>query len=95
MRYHPRKAAQVAAFFVLREVGAIHALKLSNLLYLADREHLNRHDMPILFDIFVSMPHGPVTSLTLNYIGGMENDPGWMRIHREPRRISCRRRRGS
>lgn len=70
--YNVRKAAQVTAFFTKKEGGSINVLKLAKLLYLADREFMSRYDLPILFDHFVSMPHGPVTSLTLSYVNGME-----------------------
>jgi uncharacterized phage-associated protein len=70
--YNVRKAAQVTAFFSKKEGGSIDVLKVAKLLYLADREFMSRYDFPILFDYFVSMPHGPVTSLTLNYINGLE-----------------------
>jgi uncharacterized phage-associated protein len=74
--YNVRKAAQVTAFFAKREGGNINVLKLAKLLYLADREYLGRYDLPILFDRFVSMPHGPVTSLTLNYVNGLVEEAG-------------------
>ncbi|MEL5876055.1 Panacea domain-containing protein [Cereibacter sphaeroides] len=64
----------MAAFFAMREGGSINVLKLAKLLYLADREHLNRFDMPVLFDQFVSMDHGPVTSTTLDYVNGYQED---------------------
>jgi uncharacterized phage-associated protein len=70
--YNVRKAAQVTAFFAIKQGGAIEVLKVAKLLYLADREFMSRYNFPILFDCFVSMPHGPVTSMTLNYINGME-----------------------
>jgi uncharacterized phage-associated protein len=70
--YSVRKAAQVTAFFTKKEGGAINVLKVAKLLYLADREFMSQYDFPILFDQFVSMPHGPVTSMTLNYINGLE-----------------------
>jgi uncharacterized phage-associated protein len=70
--YNVRKAAQVTAFFAKKEGGEIAVLKIAKLLYLADREFMARYDFPILFDYLVSMPHGPVTSLTLNYINGLE-----------------------
>lgn len=70
--YNVRKAAQVTAFFAKKQGGAIQVLKLAKLLYLADREFMALYDIPILFDFLVSMPHGPVTSMTLNYINGME-----------------------
>ncbi len=70
--YNVRKAAQVTAFFAKKEGGEIEVLKVAKLLYLADREFMSRYDFPILFDYLVSMPHGPVNSMTLNYINGME-----------------------
>ena len=70
--YNVRKAAQVTAFFAKKQGGSIEVLKLAKLLYLADREFMARYDFPILFDHLVSMPHGPVTSLTLSYINGLE-----------------------
>lgn len=73
--FSPRKAAQVAAFFALRHGGAINILKLVKLIYLADREFTANFDRPILFDRFVSMPHGPVNSLTYNAINGYSSDP--------------------
>jgi uncharacterized phage-associated protein len=70
--YNVRKAAQVTAFFAKKQGGSIAVLKVAKLLYLADREFMAKYDFPILFDHLVSMPHGPVTSMTLNYINGME-----------------------
>lgn len=72
--YRTRKAAQVTAFFALKQGGSINVLKLAKLLYLGDREHLSRYDLPILFDSFVSMDHGPVTSTTLDYVNGYQED---------------------
>lgn len=73
--YSVRKAAQVAAFFAIKQGGGINILKLAKLIYLADREFLSRYDHPILYDKLVSMPHGPVNSLTLNYVNGYIEDP--------------------
>jgi len=77
--YNVRKAAQLVAFFATKQGGRINVLKLSKLVYLSDREHMSRYDMPILFDKLVSMDHGPVNSLTLNHINGMSYDerPEW------------------
>jgi uncharacterized phage-associated protein len=71
--YNVRKAAQVTAFFAKKQGGSVDVLKVAKLLYLADREFMAKYDLPILFDYLVSMPHGPVTSLTLNYINGLED----------------------
>ena len=75
--YNVRKAAQVAAFFAEKEGGDISVLKLVKLIYLADRESLDKYDYPLLFDQFVSMPHGPVNSITYNYISGCYESKEW------------------
>lgn len=72
--YNARKAAQVAAFFAKAEGGQINILKLVKLIYLADRLAMETFEAPILVDEFVSMPHGPVNSLTLNQINGTAED---------------------
>ncbi|MBM3564937.1 MAG: DUF4065 domain-containing protein [Alphaproteobacteria bacterium] len=68
-----RKAAQVAAYFALAEGGSINVLKLVKLIYLADRKFMELYDSPILNDKLVSMDHGPVNSVTFDYINGCEN----------------------
>ena len=73
-----RKSAQVAAFFIMAEGRSIFVLKLAKLIYLADRRFMEKYDTPILNDRFVSMDHGPVNSMTLNYINGcVERRPDW------------------
>lgn len=72
--YNARKAAQVVAFFAKAEGGKINVLKLVKLIYLADREAMLSFEAPILQDKFVSMDHGPVNSITLNYINGLSED---------------------
>jgi len=68
--YDVAKAAQVVAYFALKSGGKINVLKLAKLLYLADREFMIRYDEPMLYDRLVSMPDGPVTSITNNFIDG-------------------------
>jgi len=75
--FNVRKAAQVAAFFALREQEEIYVLKLVKLMYLADRKFMELYDVPILRDQLVSMPHGPVNSLCYNYINGSLVDEQW------------------
>jgi uncharacterized phage-associated protein len=71
--FNVRKAAQIAAFFAREQGGAINVLKLAKLVYLADRRNMEKYDSPISGDNFVSMDHGPVNSITYNYINGMED----------------------
>lgn len=65
-----RKVAQIAAVFAEKEGGAINLLKLIKLMYLADRQSFARHGLPISFDRYVSMNHGPVLSRTYDLING-------------------------
>ncbi|MBZ4219041.1 MAG: SocA family protein [Chlorobium sp.] len=75
--FNARKAAQVAAFFTLQGDGSINVLKLTKLIYISDRVHMERYDYPILNDKFVAMPHGPVNSMTYEFINGDQDDDGW------------------
>lgn len=69
----------MAAFFLQKEHGQMHLLKLMKLLYLADRESFIRFDCSISGDKYFSMRHGPVLSGTKELMNGdcqsMEN--GW------------------
>ena len=69
-----RKAAQVAAFFALKQGGEINVLKLTKLIYLADRRFMQKFDAPLLGDELVSMDHGPVNSMTYDCINGSQAD---------------------
>ena len=75
--YDLNKAAQVAAFFAMKEGGSINVLKLAKLLYLAERESMRLYDEPMFYDSLVSMPDGPVTSVTLNFINGNNTAEQW------------------
>jgi len=52
-------------------------MKLMKLLYMADRESMDRYSAPMSNDYAVSMPHGPVLSSTLNLITGQIESPFW------------------
>lgn len=68
--FSERKTAQMATWFLLQGHGCMNVLKLMKLLYLADRESMDRYGYPISFDCPVSMPHGPVLSGVLELING-------------------------
>jgi uncharacterized phage-associated protein len=72
--FNTRKAAQVVAFFAIRQGGAINVLKVAKLIYLADRLNMEKFDFPITGDNFVSMDHGPVNSITYDCINGMQGE---------------------
>lgn len=75
--FNTRKAAQVAAFFCDKQGGRIPVLKLMKLVYLADRQFMSECGFPITNDRHVSMDHGPVNSLTYDYVGGNIESDEW------------------
>lgn len=76
--FNSRKAAQVVAFFAREQGGEINVLKLTKLVYIADRKNMEAYDFPICADKLVSMDNGPVNSMTLNHINGMVlSKDGW------------------
>jgi len=84
MPYDPQKAAQTIAFFAIKEGGAINVLKVVKLVYLADRESVRLRGHPIQDEARCSMPHGPVNSLTLDYLNGSyRDDGGWSQVLRD------------
>jgi uncharacterized phage-associated protein len=56
------RATQAAAWLVAKAGGKMSHIKLSKLLYIADREALRRWGRPILGGNYASMEHGPVIS---------------------------------
>lgn len=75
--FNERKAAQIAAYFIAKDGGRTHVLKLMKLMYLAEREAMNQYGYPLTFDYPVSMPQGPVLSYTLDCINGSSPQGGW------------------
>lgn len=81
-RYREDKATQAAARLLKLRGGRMSHLKLIKLLYLVERESLARFGAPLSYDTYVSMPHGPVVSSTLDRINTREvyQDGYWDRV---------------
>jgi|SRR5580693_5483207 uncharacterized phage-associated protein len=75
--FNIRKAAQVAAYFVIQSGGEINVSKLVKLIYLANRLAMERIAFPLLNDNLVSMDNGPVNALTYNFITGSQEHDSW------------------
>lgn len=77
--FDERKAAQAAAFLLFKAGGVLPLIKLVKLLYLAERLSLQRHGEPLTGDRLVSMPNGPVLSMTYDHMNGAlpSVDGGW------------------
>lgn len=74
LRFDETKTTQLVARLLAKSGGKLNVLKLVKLVYLSDRRALVSGGRPITKDRFVSMPHGPVNSATLNLIND-EPDP--------------------
>lgn len=79
--FDERKAAEVAAFFLLRAKARqanVTLLKLMKLMYLSERESYRQFGEPMIGDALVSMRNGPVLSGTLDLINATpeERDDG-------------------
>lgn len=70
IRFREDRTTQAAARLLELEGGKMNHMKLIKLLYLAERRALLQWGRPITFDCYVSMPHGPVLSFTLDKING-------------------------
>lgn len=75
------KAAQMAGAFLQLRGGRMNYMKLIKLMYLTDREAIIRLGHPITNDSYVSMPHGPVLSATLDLINeGPDAGSSWHQL---------------
>lgn len=64
----PEKILQEVVYLLSLNDNRMNVLKLMKELYLADRASIAERDVSISGDYFVSMPHGPVLSNTLNML---------------------------
>lgn len=77
--FNERKAAQIAAWLLRQAKGNMRHLKLIKLMYLVERQALRQYGFTLTGDQVVAMPHGPVLSMTLNFINGdiESTNDGW------------------
>lgn len=78
--FNEQKVAQMSAFFLNQaDKKTLSNLKLMTLLYIAERESVREFGYPMSEDMCLSMPHGPVLSMTLELMNGnIESQPnGW------------------
>ena len=77
LRFDEVKATQIACMFLRLRGGRMHYIKLIKLLYLLDREALDRWGIPVTTDHFASMDHGPIVSRIFNLITDDKPTPVW------------------
>lgn len=71
------KRAQIAAYFLKKRGGSLTIMELVKLIYLADRESLDRYGFPVSWDQPYAMEHGPVPTETYNCIKGENGQCGF------------------
>lgn len=71
------KSAQMAGYFAQKADAPTDKLKLIKLIYLAEREFISRHSLPMTLDDFYSMKDGPIASAALNGLNGKLNRELW------------------
>jgi uncharacterized phage-associated protein len=71
------KSAQMAAYFAQQSAERLDKLKLIKLIYLSEREYLDRHSLPMTLDEFYSMKDGPIASAALNGLNGLLTQSLW------------------
>jgi uncharacterized phage-associated protein len=67
----------MAAYLAQQSRYPVDKLKLIKLIYLAEREFLARHLLPMTLDEFYSMKNGPVASAALNGLNGKLHKAFW------------------
>jgi uncharacterized phage-associated protein len=91
LRFREDRVTQAAARLLRLHGARMPYLKLIKLLYFADRRALLELGRPISYDLFVSMPHGPVLSRTYDVIlGEPETDSYWRRFISAPESYEVR-----
>lgn len=67
-QFNERKATQLAGLILKKRNGPMHYMKLIKLMYLVDRTALLEWGRPVTFDVYYSLPDGPILSNTLDLI---------------------------
>lgn len=81
-RFDFDKVLNALAFFSRRGVVGLDQMKISKLVFLADRIHLLRYGRTITGDTYVCMKHGPVPSTTRDVVNArLANDPDAEQLH--------------
>ncbi|MHA1782015.1 MAG: Panacea domain-containing protein [Promethearchaeota archaeon] len=57
-----------ALYYILKKIGRADKIKLTKLIYLADKYHLMKYGRTITGDKYYAMPQGPVGSLVLDVL---------------------------
>ena len=76
---HEKKLTQAAARLIQKSGGPVDYLRISKLIYLADRESISKRGVPIVGGRYFSMRKGPTISEFMDFVG-TRSAPGWRRM---------------
>lgn len=91
--FNPDKAIQAIAYILSATGGSLEKVKLTKLLYLADRQSFIERGVSITGDRLVAMPYGPVPSGCLDLLNGValiNRDRVFRFIHVDDTQVSLR-----
>jgi hypothetical protein len=74
-----KKATQATARLIEKSGGPVDYLRLSKLVYLADRESISKRGIPIVGGHYFSMNKGPTIGEVMDFVG-KRNAPGWKSV---------------
>lgn len=74
-KWNHEKAIQ-AVHYLVAKLGSVDKVKLTKLLYVADRDHFLQYGYPITGDDQVAMKKGPLPSMTLDLLDGDLHESG-------------------
>lgn len=81
MSYRPKfreqKATEAASILIQLNGGTINHMALIKLLYFIDREAFSRWERPVTYDIYKSLPHGPIVDTIYNLVKKKEKSVFW------------------
>lgn len=75
-QYSVEKVANAIVYFANNDMQHFGKTKLMNLMYFADKTHLEHYGRTIFFDDYYKLPRGPVASLTLNILNNLNEEDG-------------------
>ena len=76
-KFNEQKATEAAALLLDMKGGRVEYLWLLKVLYAIDREAFNRWERPVTYDVYKSLPKGPVPMTAYNLITGYSAGAFW------------------
>jgi uncharacterized phage-associated protein len=76
---NPRKVTAAVARLIQKSGADVDYLRISKLIYLADRESILKRGIPIVGGTYFSMRKGPTIGEVMNYVK-RRNAPGWKSV---------------